>query len=165
MATKHSIATNGDCGPGSKVAKIMCDHSNAGPPTKFELSGEKPTSDAFILGDMINEGKTKMVYDIKSEIPGRCLIVSKDVITAHNMAKKNVMEGKAEYSTNTNAAIMEILSDYGLKTAYIKQVGIFFLALAITCIYCYMIFLFKIHVSCYKTSVNVIDSSKSGFVH
>lgn len=103
MATKHSIATNGDCGPGSKVAKIMTDHSNAGPQTKFELSGEKkPCSDAFILGKQINEGKTKIVYDIQSDIPGRCLIVSKDVITAGNMAKKNVMEGKAEYSTATN---------------------------------------------------------------
>lgn len=102
----------------------MTDHSNAGPQTKFELSGEKkPCSDAFILGKQINEGKTKIVYDIQSDIPGRCLIVSKDVITAGNMAKKNVMEGKAEYSTATNGAIMEILKEYGLKSAFIKQVN------------------------------------------
>lgn len=124
MATKHSIPTNGDCGPESKLAKTMTDHSNAGPPTKFELSGDsKPCNDAFILGDVINEGKTKFVYDIKSEIPGRCLMVSKDVITAHNAVMKNVMEGKAAYSTSTNAVVMKILNDFGVKTAFIKTVS------------------------------------------
>ena len=125
MATKHSIETNGDCGPGSKVAKIMTDHCNAGPQTHFEISGEKkPCSDAFTLGELIIEGKTKMVYDVNSEIPGRCLVVSKDMITAGNKAKMNVMEGKAEYSTSTNMAVMQILSDCGLKTAFIKLVSV-----------------------------------------
>ena len=123
MATKHSISTNGDSGPGSKLAKIMSDHSNAGPQTQFEMSGDvSACNDAFTMGDLIIEGKTKMVYDVSSENPGLCLMVSKDVITAGNNAKRNTMEGKAEYSTNTNAAVMQILNDYGVKTCFIKKV-------------------------------------------
>ena len=123
MASKRLVANNGDCGPGSKLAKTMTDHSNAGPPTKFEISGDsKSCNDAFTLGKVINEGKTKIVYDINSEIPGRCLMVSKDIITAHNAAMKNVMEGKAAYSTSTNAVVMKILNDFGVKTAFIKTV-------------------------------------------
>ena len=124
MASQHSLLNNGDCGSGSKLTKTMSDHSNTGPPTKLEISGDsKSCSDGFTLGKLINEGKTKIVYDINSEIPGSCLLVSKDIITAHNAAMKNFMEGKAVYSTATNAVVMKILNDFGVKTAFIKTVN------------------------------------------
>uniref|UniRef100_H2YX08 PurE domain-containing protein n=1 Tax=Ciona savignyi TaxID=51511 RepID=H2YX08_CIOSA len=86
--------------------------------TKHEVCDE-----AFTLGKLSCEGKTKLVYDINSTTPGRCLIVSKDTITAGNGAKKNIMEGKAEMSTSTNASAMQILNDVGIKTSFIKVVN------------------------------------------
>nr|CAB3264634.1 multifunctional protein ADE2-like [Phallusia mammillata] len=126
MATTHKLDSNGDGEPFCKYPKALHIEmeSNGGPITKFETSGGKTAcDDAFTMGKAINEGKTKVIYDVKSKIPGRCLVVSKDVITAWNGVMKNEMEGKAEMSTATNGAVMEILNNAGIKTAYIKAVS------------------------------------------
>ena len=85
----------------------------------------KTENDSLNIGDKIIEGKTKIVYDLASSpIPGRCIIVSKDIITAGDGAKKETMEGKAQLSTSTNEHIMSILNAAGVKTSFIKKVSV-----------------------------------------
>ncbi|XP_002123527.2 bifunctional phosphoribosylaminoimidazole carboxylase/phosphoribosylaminoimidazole succinocarboxamide synthetase [Ciona intestinalis] len=126
MATTHKINSNGD-EPKQKMSRLDVKmESGSGPITQFE-SGDpnknRSCDEAFTLGKMFCEGKTKVVYEINTKTPGRCLIVSKDIITAGDGAKRNVMEGKAELSSATNAAVMQMLNDFGLKTAFIKVVN------------------------------------------
>ena len=94
-------------------------------------------------GDVIIEGKTKIVYELPKH-PGRCLIKSKvrcytsnlyfaivylifyqDSITAYNGEMKNTLEGKAEMSTSTTSAIFTILQHSNIKTSLIQKVRIF----------------------------------------
>ncbi|GJQ74516.1 ade5 [Trypoxylus dichotomus] len=72
------------------------------------------------LGDLTIEGKTKQVYDLPS-IPGHCILVSKDRITAGDGAKAHDLVGKAFISNKTNAKVFEILNQVGLKTAFVKK--------------------------------------------
>ncbi|EFN83199.1 multifunctional protein ADE2 [Harpegnathos saltator] len=77
------------------------------------MSGE------FKLGKLINEGKTKKVYELLTD-PSLCLLISKDRITAGDGAKAHDLEGKAEISTATTVKVFKLLSEVGLKTAFVS---------------------------------------------
>jgi len=107
-----------------KYAKVGGIPTNGHPITSFETSGGNSGADeAYTLGEKVIEGKTKAVYAINSATKGKCLVVSKDIITAGDGAKKDVMEGKAVLSTTTNSSLMEILNKTGVKTSFIKKVN------------------------------------------
>lgn len=76
------------------------------------MSGE------FKLGKLINEGKTKKVYELL-ENRSLCLLISKDRITAGDGVKAHDLEGKAEISTATTVKVFKLLSEAGLKTAFV----------------------------------------------
>lgn len=71
------------------------------------------------LGKLINEGKTKEVYEVVGDRT-LCVLVSKDRITAGDGAKSHDLEGKAEISTSTTAKVFQLLNEAGIKTAFVK---------------------------------------------
>lgn len=72
------------------------------------------------LGDVLIEGKTKIVYDLP-EYKGCVSIKSKDRITAGDGARAHDMEGKAVISNETNAQLLQILNDAGIATHFIGK--------------------------------------------
>ncbi|XP_018327554.1 multifunctional protein ADE2 [Agrilus planipennis] len=70
-------------------------------------------------GDIIIEGKTKVVFDLPNN-PGHVLLLSKDRITAGDGVKAHDLAGKAEISNTTNAKVFEIINSVGIKTAFVK---------------------------------------------
>ena len=64
-------------------------------------------------GKVLNEGKTKVIYEIVNE-PGLVLISSKDRITAGDGAKSDEMQGKAIVSNRTASLIFQYLKDIGM---------------------------------------------------
>lgn len=73
----------------------------------------------YKLGKLLNEGKTKQIYDLPGN-PGFVLLLNKDKISAHNGVRMDVMEGKAAISNQTNAKVFELLNQAGVRTAFVK---------------------------------------------
>ena len=73
-------------------------------------------------GATLNEGKTKIIGELKSE-PDKVMIVSKDDITAGDGAKHDVMEGKAASANQTACNNFRLLADCGVPVAFDGQVG------------------------------------------
>lgn len=74
------------------------------------------------LGKLINEGKTKKIYELKDD-PTLCLLESKDRITAGDGAKSHYLGGKAEISTSTTVKVFKLLNEANIQTAYVKPAG------------------------------------------
>lgn len=66
----------------------------------------------YKLGELIIEGKTKQVYDLPS-LPGHCILVNKDRITAGDGVKAHDLAGKAAISNQTNGKVFGILNAAG----------------------------------------------------
>lgn len=77
---------------------------------------------AIFDGAVLNEGKTKVIGELKSE-PDKVMIVSKDDITAGDGAKHDVMEGKAASANQTACNNFRLLADCGVPVAFDEQVG------------------------------------------
>lgn len=78
------------------------------------------TATELKLGQKLNEGKTKQIFEILDE-PGHVLVQSKDQITAGNAVRKDQMEGKAAIANKTTSCVFKLLQDAGLKTAFVRQ--------------------------------------------
>jgi len=76
----------------------------------------------YKLGKLINEGKTKKIYELLND-PTLCLLESKDRITAGDGAKSHDLAGKAAISTSTTVKVFKLLNQAGIKTAYVKPAG------------------------------------------
>lgn len=79
-----------------------------------------PIPSELKLGKKINEGKTKVVYELPN-LPGCVLLQSKDQITAGNAARKDLMEGKAAFSNATTSCVFQLLQEAGIKTAFVRK--------------------------------------------
>lgn len=64
------------------------------------------------MGKLIIEGKTKQVYDVPS-LPGHCILLSKDRITAGDGVKAHDLVGKSVISNKTTCKVFEILNRVG----------------------------------------------------
>jgi len=67
----------------------------------------------------LTEGKTKMILDAGE---GTVLIRSKDVITAGDGARRDLIDGKARSSTTTTCNIFRLLNANGVPTHFVEQV-------------------------------------------
>jgi phosphoribosylaminoimidazole-succinocarboxamide synthase len=68
----------------------------------------------------VAEGKTKVIWALSGT---EVMIESKDSISAGDGAKRDTLEGKAAFSTATNANVMRFLGRKGIPTHFIEQVG------------------------------------------
>jgi phosphoribosylaminoimidazole carboxylase/phosphoribosylaminoimidazole-succinocarboxamide synthase len=76
------------------------------------------------IGDLIIEGKTKKVFQLKSTKETNLVyVLSKDRITAGDGVKSHEMTGKSILSTQTNCALFEYLSAVGVKTHFVSRVS------------------------------------------
>lgn len=67
----------------------------------------------YKLGELIIEGKTKQVYDLPL-LPGNCILINKDRITAGDGVKAHDLAGKAAISNQTNGKVFGILNAAGI---------------------------------------------------
>ncbi|XP_068071481.1 bifunctional phosphoribosylaminoimidazole carboxylase/phosphoribosylaminoimidazole succinocarboxamide synthetase isoform X1 [Danio rerio] len=85
-----------------------------------QIPARMSTATELKLGQKLNEGKTKQIFEILDE-PGHVLVQSKDQITAGNAVRKDQMEGKAAIANKTTSCVFKLLQDAGLKTAFVRQ--------------------------------------------
>lgn len=82
---------------------------------------DQQTADAhtakYPLGEKINEGKTKAVYEVRGK-PDLVLLVAKHDITAGDGAKRDVIEGKAMLATQTTCNVFQLLEYYQVPLAF-----------------------------------------------
>lgn len=76
----------------------------------------------YKLGKLLNEGKTKQIYDVVGH-PGHVILLNKDKISAGNGKRVDDMEGKAAISNQTNGKVFEVLNKAGVRTAFEKIVS------------------------------------------
>jgi phosphoribosylaminoimidazole-succinocarboxamide synthase len=74
----------------------------------------------FSKMELINEGKTKIIYQ-NPEDAGSVYMAFKDDITAGDGVKRDVIEGKALIDWKTNRDIFELLNRRGIRTHYISS--------------------------------------------
>ena len=78
--------------------------------------------DSLVIGEKLNEGKTKIVYALpQSPNVDHVLLRSKDRITAGDGARAHDLEGKSEISNETTCAIFELLNACGIRTHFVKK--------------------------------------------
>lgn len=76
------------------------------------------------LGDVVIEGKTKVVYTLPSYKEGQYVLMrSKDQITCGDGARKDVLEGKGSLSNTTNGAVFNFLNAAGVRTHFQQQIS------------------------------------------
>jgi len=71
-------------------------------------------------GKLIIEGKTKQILELP-KVPGSCLVLSKDKITAGDGVRAHDLEGKAEISNATTCKVFELLNTVGIKTHFLRK--------------------------------------------
>ncbi|XP_029563488.1 bifunctional phosphoribosylaminoimidazole carboxylase/phosphoribosylaminoimidazole succinocarboxamide synthetase isoform X1 [Salmo trutta] len=86
----------------------------------FRLSTNMAPASVLKLGQKLNEGKTKQIFELVDE-PGHVLVQSKDQITAGNAVRKDQMEGKAAIANRTTSCVFKLLQEAGIKTAFVRQ--------------------------------------------
>lgn len=81
------------------------------------------SSDNYTHGELLNEGKTKRVYQVLDH-PEFLILENKDEITAFDDPSRTViLPGKGECCTITNAMVCQLLINNKLPTAFVEQLS------------------------------------------
>lgn len=81
------------------------------------------TTGTFERGNLVAEGKTKRIFEVKGE-PGKVVVEYKNDITAFdNPSFTKQFETKAKHSNTINARVFEMLNRAGIPTAFIRQMN------------------------------------------
>ena len=80
-------------------------------------------SEVYVKGELLTEGKTKKIYEVKNNL--RYVIVEhKSTITKFDdPSLTEEFKKKAEYSTKTTCLVFELLREAGLPIAYVTQIS------------------------------------------
>lgn len=75
----------------------------------------------YPLGDLIVEGKTKSVHEVKNNDSELVLLISKDDITAGDGMKHDTIPGKGKLANETTCNVFRLLKECGLPVAFEGQ--------------------------------------------
>jgi len=78
------------------------------------------TSTKQPLGALLNEGKTKKIYQIQGHSDLVC-VLAKDDITAGDGAKHDIIPDKGRIATATTSNVFRLLKECGLPVAFVEQ--------------------------------------------